>query len=62
MKKLKNFIKVLFVLFIFGLSIILSVNLFVFSEGGEQIVLPYDAINLNDVDCSFRSRTKKWWT
>lgn len=51
MKKLKNFIKVLFVLFIFGLSIILSVNLFVFSEGGEQIVLPYDAINLNDVDC-----------
>ncbi len=51
MKKLKNFIKVLFVLFIFGLSIILSVNLFVFSEGREQIVLPYDAINLNDVDC-----------
>ena len=51
MKKLKNFIKVLFVLFIFGLSIILSVNLFVFSEGREKIVLPYDAINLNDVDC-----------
>lgn len=51
MKKLKNILKMLLVIVIFGVSIILSINLYVISSVQNKIISLYDAKNLNDVDC-----------
>lgn len=51
MKKLKNILKMLLVIVIFGVSIILSINLYIVSSVKNKIISIYDAKNLSDVDC-----------
>lgn len=51
MKRIKNTLKILFVFIVFGISLVLSINLYVLSAEKNRVISLYDAVNLSDVDC-----------
>lgn len=51
MSRLDKAFKLIVAIIMFGVSIILSINLHVISSANKRIISLYDAKNLNDVDC-----------